>query len=515
MSTQDLQIRSHLLPGITFQTISDFLQPCHPPFHCTDPILTQSTNPNFTSEDLSLVPSMVSTSLHSTDNFHDLITNFSHMHPQPCSLEQHRGQSMEPSLLSNNLFCNDSMSLTSPSHSKPIVPLQDIDVDSQLPTGIELDYSLLDSAMKCSASANPIPSSDRPSFGGRFSSSAIAVTAATDAVDTGPLLESEFYFEDILGDDGVPPDGLASMVKQDEPDDSESQILKEYSTQHGNFFSPETAITNEEMSPHSSKLDNTFSTGLFPSFNNTFGPAKSEDTKPGTSMCHMLKENTEHYSVSMSSSDNAIDASAHQDDIELKCIESSLNLPHSFSDGEKFPTCDEVDENEDMNVVTGSPRSGTSMTNEQGYGTHPDLYENLPSEVRKHVDTLREKISAMPRRKLRESLAQSITLEDVEPLMFINRDELAGMLGVGVTTWKTFMHSLGVPRWPARMLKSQKVKEEKLMEKREDAERRGDRELVERISRDLEKLRNANSRRRKQLRANAQFRVANVTIKKR
>lgn len=459
---------------------------------------------------------MHSTSLHSTDNFHDYLTNFSHMHQQPYSVEQHRGQSINASLFPNSLYRNVHASYTLPSHTKAIPTLQDIDVDSQLPTGIELDYSAIDNAMSYPATVNPMQTSDPLSTGERLNASAVVTAPTTDDVDNGPLLESEFYFEDILGDDGVPPDGLASIVKPDEMDDGESPIPKEYPSQHCSFFSPETAITNEELSPHSTKLDNAFSTGLFPTYNNSYYHVKPTEVSPDSSMYQIVKENTGPNSVSVSSSENVADPCPQHHEMELTGVENNVNVPHTFSDCEKFPMDEEDDdEDDDVNAMTGSPRSGTSMTNEQGYGTHPDLYENLTPEVQKHVDALREKIAAMPRRKLRESLAQSVTLEDVEPLMFINRDELAGMLGVGVTTWKTFMHSLGVPRWPARMLKSQKVKEEKLTVKREDAEKRGDRELVDRLSRDLEKLKNANSRRRRQLRANAQLRVANVAMKKR
>lgn len=57
---------------------------------------------------------------------------------------------------------------------------------------------------------------------------------------------------------------------------------------------------------------------------------------------------------------------------------------HSFSDCNKYLMCDEVDENKEIDAMTGSPRSGnyTSMNNKQGFGTHSDLYENVPSEIR-------------------------------------------------------------------------------------------------------------------------------------
>lgn len=84
-----------------------------------------------------------------------------------------------------------------------------------------------------------------------------------------------------------------------------------------------------------------------------------------------------------------------------------------------------------------------------------DRYEELPRKLQHHVDMLRLKIAGMPRRKLRGCLANEVTLEEIEPLMGVNRDDLATMLSLGVTTWKSFVHQeLGIARWPARSLKS-------------------------------------------------------------
>lgn len=127
-------------------------------------------------------------------------------------------------------------------------------------------------------------------------------------------------------------DGLASMVLQGKLDDRKSQILKECLTQHYNFFSLEAPATNEKISPQTCKLDNTFSSGNHSSFFNPYDHANPEDMKAYNSMCLMLNDNTEHHFVIMTSFDNAIDSSAHQHDLELKCIESSINPPHSFSD---------------------------------------------------------------------------------------------------------------------------------------------------------------------------------------
>lgn len=121
--------------------------------------------------------------------------------------------------------------------------------------------------------------------------------------------------------------------------------------------------------------------------------------------------------------------------------------------------------------------------------THTDLYENLPPELQMRVDHLREKISKMPRRKLRDSLALGVTIEEVIPLMSINRDDLAEMLGLGVTTWKIFIHkTFGIPRWPARVLKSQEMKERTLRARLAEAELRGDTHATAELWQELKKL---------------------------
>jgi hypothetical protein len=107
-----------------------------------------------------------------------------------------------------------------------------------------------------------------------------------------------------------------------------------------------------------------------------------------------------------------------------------------------------------------------------------DQYDELPLEVRQRIDRLRAKISKMPRRKLRECLAGAVTLEEIEPLMGVNRDDLATMLSLGVTTWKSFVHQeLGVSRWPARSLKSAMAKRRDALARlaaAEDGGREGD-----------------------------------------
>lgn len=165
-------------------------------------------------------------------------------------------------------------------------------------------------------------------------------------------------------------------------------------------------------------------------------------------------------------------------------------------------------------TLVHSPGSDSSMTALE-IGSHPDLYANLSEDVREKVDQLQDKIAAMPRRKLRESLAKGVTIEDVEPLMCVNRDELADMLGLGVTTWKMFVHhTLGIPRWPARALKSQKVKENKLLQKRLEAEQRGELDVAQRLQKELDRLTQAHLRRRKLFRGDDKLRVSMAPFKK-
>ncbi len=120
---------------------------------------------------------------------------------------------------------------------------------------------------------------------------------------------------------------------------------------------------------------------------------------------------------------------------------------------------------------------------------HPDLYENLSPDQQLRVDHLREKISKMPRRKLRESLARGVSIDEVEPLMSVNRDDLAEMLGLGVTTWKIFIHhTFGIPRWPARVFKSQDMREKSLKGRLREAEARGDAQATAELWAELKKL---------------------------
>lgn len=184
--------------------------------------------------------------------------------------------------------------------------------------------------------------------------------------------------------------------------------------------------------------------------------------------------------------------------------------------------CDEDDEGADAHSINTNSemrlpfdRNNMSMSS-PGIGSHPDLYENIDPLLRAKVDALARKISGMPRRKLRECLAQRVTIEDVEPLMVLNRDELAGMLGLGVTTWKMFVHnSLGVPRWPARALKSQVVKENKLLQRLKEAEMRGDADAMHRLRTEHSRVVQSHMKRRKMFRLEAKQRLQKPGFKKR
>lgn len=118
-----------------------------------------------------------------------------------------------------------------------------------------------------------------------------------------------------------------------------------------------------------------------------------------------------------------------------------------------------------------------------------DRFKELPQDVQDRISDLRRKITQMPRRKLRGCLAREVTLREIEPLMVVNRDDLATMLSLGVTTWKSFVHhELGVSRWPARALKSVENKAREAIERLEAAQSEGRGEDVRELKNDLARL---------------------------
>lgn len=133
---------------------------------------------------------------------------------------------------------------------------------------------------------------------------------------------------------------------------------------------------------------------------------------------------------------------------------------------------------------------------------HSELYNSLSPDMQQKVDHLREKIAKMPRRKLRKSLTKGVTIEEVMPLMSLNRDDLAEMLGLGVTTWKIFIHNtFGIPRWPARVLKSQELREKGLQNRLNDAELRGDTAAAADLLQELRKLEDKRRKMRNKIRS--------------
>lgn len=161
------------------------------------------------------------------------------------------------------------------------------------------------------------------------------------------------------------------------------------------------------------------------------------------------------------------------------------NLPCAEDDYEKNEK-DMRDEKSDLAQVSPYSSWSSWVNDEQrSKSTHP-----LTPAIIAHVHALRRRIESMPRRKLRESLASSITIEDVEPLMSINRDEVAGLLGIGVTTWKAFVHkTLGIARWPARGVKSLQSKENSLQSRLREAHQLNDITAAREIQSELAKLR--------------------------
>jgi hypothetical protein len=134
----------------------------------------------------------------------------------------------------------------------------------------------------------------------------------------------------------------------------------------------------------------------------------------------------------------------------------------------------------------------------------PARYGELPADVQAKIQALSGKISRMPRRKLRECLANEVTLQEVEPLMVVNRDDLATMLSLGVTTWKSFVHQeLGVARWPARGLKSIANKSREARDRLEAAARDGCRGQAGALRLDLFRLGQERELTMEQLRAAA------------
>lgn len=95
----------------------------------------------------------------------------------------------------------------------------------------------------------------------------------------------------------------------------------------------------------------------------------------------------------------------------------------------------------------------------------------------------------MPRHQLRDRLVQEVSFEELEPLMSVNRNDLAEMLGIGVTSFKIFIHkTLCLPRWPAQVIKSRDIREKNLKMRLQEAMNRKDKLATVEILQDLNKL---------------------------
>lgn len=163
-----------------------------------------------------------------------------------------------------------------------------------------------------------------------------------------------------------------------------------------------------------------------------------------------------------------------QDDDRKVCINSSERTSRTESLEESSSCCSSLFDK------TSLPRKAE---------TAHKIDQDMTPEMKLHVESLRKRIEGMPRRKLRESLATEITIEDVEPLMSVNRDEVAGLLGVGVTTWKAFVHkTLGIARWPARGIKSLQSKETSLRLRMREANEMHDACAVRELKSELSRL---------------------------
>jgi hypothetical protein len=153
---------------------------------------------------------------------------------------------------------------------------------------------------------------------------------------------------------------------------------------------------------------------------------------------------------------------------------------------------------------------------DNGWSSVRDQYDELPLDIRRLIDRLRARISKMPRRKLRECLASAVTLDEIEPLMGVNRDDLATMLSLGVTTWKSFVHQeLGVSRWPARSLKSALAKRRDAMARLAAAEQDGREDDVAGLRTELARLDRARERMMDGLRQAARQRQEAIDAEKR
>jgi hypothetical protein len=212
--------------------------------------------------------------------------------------------------------------------------------------------------------------------------------------------------------------------------------------------------------------------------------ALSSNTEPTNSRCNEIAQ------TNTVGQPNITSAMLRQPgDTHIKPYGDGLT-EQGFGSHTSSPTCiDESNDDRDRSVILS------------------DQYDDLSDDIKYRIDALREKILQMPRRKLRESLADKVTLDEIEPLMAVNRDDLATMLSLGVTTWKSFVHQeLGIARWPARSLKSSATKTRETRERLLMAVEEGRSEDIAALHVELERLQSDHEHIMEQLRAAARLR---------
>lgn len=81
----------------------------------------------------------------------------------------------------------------------------------------------------------------------------------------------------------------------------------------------------------------------------------------------------------------------------------------------------------------------------------PEMPKNVSTQTRLSILGIRNKVQKIKRSKLLQGLAAAVKIDEVLPLLGLNRDNVARLVGVSTTTWKGFAHKkLGIKRWPGR-----------------------------------------------------------------
>lgn len=104
-------------------------------------------------------------------------------------------------------------------------------------------------------------------------------------------------------------------------------------------------------------------------------------------------------------------------------------------------------------VSTGSSQSVGSDNLEE-----IDL-QGMTPELKQRLDALRQKLTTFKKRKLLQSMCESVTYEEVKPLMKMNVMDISSYLNICYVTWKKFFHFVGIKRWPT-VRRTKRVKED-------------------------------------------------------